>query len=140
MTNNMREALQDAAKHAIRRVHDCPGQPGWPFPHNTLRALLRHGYVEYTELISRKGHRVQQWAITELGRQALKAPGWVAEEKPVFMAWGYGDTSDRSRALDDVEKMGAPSWKWRRQSALERIGAQEPRQAASRVARSLRVA
>lgn len=169
MTSNMRDVLSEASKNALRRVHDTQGAPDWPAPANTLRALQRHGFVEYVELTSRKGHRVEIWSCTELGREALKAPQWSGEEKPQYLTdgairyrklpnnrWrvveddeGNGNyTTDPGRSRDWDPVMGALptvdadrlSVKWRRVSALERVGAQESRDAAGRVARSLRAA
>src|SRR4051812_18792110 len=107
MTSSMRKALSEAQKGPLRRIHDTPGAPPWPAAANTLRALLRAEYVEYMELISRQGRRVQLWKITPVGEEALKGDTWTAEERLAYIAPGGGFTSDHSRSVDWDPTMGA---------------------------------
>jgi DNA-binding PadR family transcriptional regulator len=140
MTNGMRSALEAASKHALRRVHDGPGAPPWPAHSASLAALVRRGYLERSQLISRKGHRVDLWTLTDEGREALKPQRLIGSERPVFMARGSGVTSERAMAIDDAEVMGAPSEAWLRVARERRAGVEDPRRAAKRLARSLRAA
>jgi hypothetical protein len=80
------------------------------------------------------------WTITDAGKEALKPQRLVGTEKPVFMARGSGTTSERAMAIDDVELADPPSAAWLRVSRERRAGAQDPRKAASRAARTLRAA
>lgn len=146
LTQHMRQALQDAAKHALRRVHDDqPGKPLWPAPSGSLRALELRGYIERTETTSRNDHRVEIWSITELGKAALTTH-WAAEQADQYVAVGGGYTTDHSRAVDRDPQMGALprldadrlSVRWKRLSAEEFMAAKDRREVARRLARSAR--
>lgn len=141
MRGRMRDALEAASKHTLRRVHTGePGSPAWEHHPGTLRALERRGWLEYSEIRSRQQNRVQLWTITDAGKDALRPPRLVGSERPVFMARGSGTTSERAMAIDDVELADPPSAAWLRVSREKRAGAEDARGAAARAARRLRAA
>jgi hypothetical protein len=141
MTEQMRTALQDAAKQDLRRVHhDGPGAAHWPAHPASLAALVRRGYLKHTRLRSRKNLAVDVWTVTDAGKDALRPPRLIGSERPVFMARGSGTTSERAMAIDDVELADPPSAAWLRVSREKRAGAQDARKAAGKLARSLRAA
>jgi hypothetical protein len=140
VTGHMRSALEAASKHPLRRVHDGHGKPPWPAPAGSLAALVRRGWLERSEGLTKRGHKLETWTITEIGKEALRGPRWSATEKPIFMARGGGVTSERARAIDDAEKMDHDrlSLRWRRESLERSAGAEDPRRRARRLARSAR--
>jgi hypothetical protein len=82
VTPAMLEALQSARKGPLRRVHDIEhGRPAWPAHPASLRALVRHGLAVSSERLSKAGHRVEEWTITEDGRKALNTPVVVVRER-----------------------------------------------------------
>lgn len=145
MTPKMKAALEMAAKQEIRRVWDeTPGLPPWPAPASTLAALVRNGYVERTERLSKAGHRIVGWRATDAGRMALKGPVRVAEERPRYLARpgkNRGDyTSDPRHRIDHLEVAGQASLKWRRIAEAERLDAKDRREVARELARQIRAA
>jgi hypothetical protein len=81
LTPAMRDALRAARSQPLRRVHDDkPGRPVWPAHPATLRALTdehRGRCLRRTERLSRQGHVVEEWWITDLGLESLnyRPPG-----------------------------------------------------------------
>jgi hypothetical protein len=78
LTPAMRDALRAARSQPLRRVHkpDEPGRPPWPAPAASLAALARRGFrgrcLQRTEQVSRKGHPMTVWTITDLGILSLE--------------------------------------------------------------------
>jgi hypothetical protein len=108
MTKNMRDALHAATKQPLRRLHNPqPGTPPWPAHPTTLNALTRHNYLTLTERRNKHGWRLQEWQITDAGRQALNPPPRVLRDTPRFLSRPSRTTGDytanRHRAIDDLE-------------------------------------
>jgi hypothetical protein len=83
----MRDALNAAACNPLRRTHDTAhGKPPWPAHPATLAALVRHGFLVRTEKRNRRAHRVEEWAITDTGREALNPPPRHRPDRPLYMA------------------------------------------------------
>lgn len=101
LTPNMRAALKAARAQPLRRVHDGrAGRPPWPAPAPTLAALARRELVRRGALVSRKGHRVDTWTITDAGREALEERFVVRRPRPLLIAEGWPDfTRDPGRAM-----------------------------------------
>lgn len=164
----MRAALEQAARHQIRRVHEGPGKPVWEFSPATLHALVRREYLERTESKTKRGAKIETWTITELGKAAL-VPHWTHEERSTFVATGAiryrkkknahweivedGDdsgnyTTDPSRSIDWDPRMGALpvtdperlKVRWRKQSAEEYMAAKDPNGVGRKLAKALRAA
>jgi hypothetical protein len=76
LTPAMRAALRAARSQPLRRVHKPGnGKPAWPASPNTLYALTsieRGACLRRTERLSRQGHHVEEWWITELGVASLE--------------------------------------------------------------------
>jgi DNA-binding PadR family transcriptional regulator len=143
MTSKMREALQDAQRGNLRRVHDT--EAAWPAAPNTLGALVRHGLLERTETRSLKGRDVTLWSISDAGREALKPPPpKVWEQRAVFMARpskGTGDyTLDPRRRIDDLEVVDkeALSVVWAQHAEERHSEAEDKRERARRLANGIR--
>jgi hypothetical protein len=108
MTKNMRDALHAATKQPLRRLHNPqPGTPPWPAHPTTLNALTRHNYLTLTERRNKHGWRLQEWQITDAGRQALNPPPRVLRDTPRFLSRPSRTTGDytanRHRAIDELE-------------------------------------
>jgi hypothetical protein len=108
MTKNMRDALHAATKQPLRRLHNPqPGTPPWPAHPTTLNALTRHNYLTLTERRNKHGWRLQEWQITDAGRQALNPPPKVLRDTPRFLSRPSRTTGDytanRHRAIDELE-------------------------------------
>jgi hypothetical protein len=81
LSPNMRAALEESRRGPLRRVHDIDhGQPAWPAHPATLRALVNRDLLTTGERKSRKGHRIEEWTITDDGRSALNPPVVVRRE------------------------------------------------------------
>lgn len=105
VTDLMREALEDARRGPLRRVHDDqPGQPAWPAHPVSLYALVRRELLAYSERLSGRGYRLQEWTITAAGREVLDPPLRLVQERPVFLARpsaNSGDyTNNPNRSID----------------------------------------
>jgi hypothetical protein len=75
LTAGMRDALQRARAGPLRRTHTTgPGRSPWPAPWQTIHALEARGLLAHTERPNRNGDRLEEWAITDAGRQALDQP------------------------------------------------------------------
>lgn len=75
------ETLTEARRGPLRRVHDVEhGQPRWPAHPSTLLSLVRRGLLACGERKSKKGHRLQEWTITDDGLEALNPPAVVRRE------------------------------------------------------------
>jgi DNA-binding PadR family transcriptional regulator len=145
MTPKMRQVLEQAQASPLRRVlDDKEGASPWPAKWQTLRALERRGLLSVSRRLSRAGVPLDEWSITEAGRAALRGPMRVAVERPRFLARptrGSGDyTNNKARAIDHLEVAGQASLKWRRVAEDKRIGAQDSREAARKLSKSLRAA
>lgn len=78
----MREALKTAlAQDGIRRTHKIrkpgekpPPKPEWPFHARTLNALVEKELLDRTSRKSNAGNLVDEWQITDAGREALDPP------------------------------------------------------------------
>jgi hypothetical protein len=143
LTGSMRDALTQAHKTELRRVHDTslPGRPPWPAHPATLAALERHGLISRTGIRNRKGYCVDIWSCTEAGRLVLFPPPRFREDKPEWLSWtGSGSdwTKDPARRADDGERMPEVSEGWRRRSERARLGAQDRKDVARRLARQAR--
>jgi hypothetical protein len=82
VTERMREALAAAQNGPLRRVHDVEhGQAPWPAHPCSLAALVNQGLLEKPRRrISRNGHPIDEWFITEAGCEALKPKQVVRRE------------------------------------------------------------
>jgi hypothetical protein len=82
VTERMREALAAAENAPLRRVHDVAhGQAPWPAHPASIAALVRQGLLEKPRRrISRNGHPIDEWFITEAGCEALKPRQVVRRE------------------------------------------------------------
>lgn len=87
LTPTMRAALEAARKGPLRRTHDHSreGRPPWPAAHNTLAALLDRGLLEHEVRRNNAGWWMEQWAITDAGREALLPPRRTARDTPRLM-------------------------------------------------------
>lgn len=73
MTNRMRNALTRANNTPLQRTHNqTHGKPPWPEHPATLNALERQGMLTRTTRTTRHGHRIDEWHITDTGRQTLQ--------------------------------------------------------------------
>jgi hypothetical protein len=76
LTPAMRDALRAARHQPLRRVHrPDAGKPPWPAHPSTLAALccpVRGRCLQRTEQVSRKGHPMTVWTITDLGILSLE--------------------------------------------------------------------
>jgi DNA-binding PadR family transcriptional regulator len=145
LTQKMRAALVEASRNPLRRLHDdLEGKPAWPAHPATLRALEARGLVEKTRRRTRKGWWLDEWAITDNGRQALAPASLVRADRPVYMAHPSrttGDyTSDPSRTFDRLEVMdvGLIAEQWRQDSDLRRAAGEDRRCQARRLSRTVR--
>lgn len=141
LTVRMREALQDAARQELRRVHDDqPGRPAWPAHPSTLAALVGHGLLERSERKSRQAHRLEVWTITPAGVQVLNPAPRQLEQAARYLSRPSrttGDyTSNPRRSIDELEAVDAPL-RWVEQSARVRREAQDRRERASQLRRSV---
>ena len=106
LTENMRTVLELATKQTLTRVHNPqePGKPPWPANPVTLHALVRHELVRLDERLSRQRYRIQEWTITERGREALKPQIRLAPDRPRYLcrpSRTTGDyTYDHTQSLD----------------------------------------
>jgi hypothetical protein len=83
MTSRMLAALRAAQNGPLRRVHDVEhGRAPWPAPPASLAALVRQGLLERSSRVSKKNHRIDEWHVTDAGRETLK-PRHVAKRDPV---------------------------------------------------------
>src|SRR5512147_496008 len=111
MTKRMRETLQLAQSAPLRRLHDNqPGKPPWPAPATTLYALERCELLARARRRSRQGWWLDEWTITDRGREALKPKTpKLRPDRAVYMAHpsqNSGDyTYNRRYAIDDLEVM-----------------------------------
>jgi DNA-binding PadR family transcriptional regulator len=81
VTERMREALLEARKGPLRRVHDgTEGKPPWPANPCSLAALVKHGLLDRSERKSKSGNRLDEWTITDEGRSALNPPAVVKRD------------------------------------------------------------
>jgi hypothetical protein len=145
LTQKMRVALVEASRNPLRRLHDdLEGKPAWPAHPATLRALEARGLVEKTRRRTRKGWWLDEWSITDNGRQALVPASLVRADRPVYMAHPSrttGDyTSDPSRTFDRLEVMdvGLIAEQWRQDSDLRRAAGEDRRCQARRLSRTVR--
>jgi hypothetical protein len=145
LTQKMRDALVEASRNPLRRLHDdLAGKPAWPVHPATLRALEARGVVEKTRRRTRKGWWLDEWAITDKGRQALVPASLVRADRPVYMAHPSrttGDyTSDPSRTFDRLEVMDVAliAEQWRQDSDLRRAAGEDRRGQARRLSRTVR--
>jgi hypothetical protein len=144
VTERMREALLEARKGPLRRVHDgTEGKPPWPAPAASLAALVKHGLLARSERKSKNGNRVQEWTLTDAGREALKPPpAKVVQARPVFLAARPQHikadyTTDPSRALLGAgEVLDPPSVGWEREAVVRHAEVRDRRDAARRVRRA----
>lgn len=114
LTVRMREALQDAARQELRRVHDDqPGRPAWPAHPSTLAALVAHGLLERSERKSRQAHRLEVWTITVAGVAVLNPPPQLMRDAPRFLnrfvSHGGDYTTEQRYAIDPLEAVDAPA-------------------------------
>jgi hypothetical protein len=90
-SDSMREALTTALKAPLRRLHDHPeNKPPWPAHHTTLRSLVLRGLLEHSEHRTRRGWLLEEWAITDAGREALEPVQITRRPSPRFMARSGG--------------------------------------------------
>jgi hypothetical protein len=147
----MRDALKEAVRHELRRVHDETPGATWPAHPLTLAALVRRGLLAYSTRKSKRGHQLEAWAITERGRDALKPREVFRRQADVYLTraalslniGGHGEyTTDRSRALcgesDAIIDPGTLDRAWVEISDERRAAAQDRRARARRGARNLR--
>lgn len=148
MTGLMREALQSARKAPLRRVHNVEhGKPQPPAAWQTLRALEARGFLAYSERKTKRGERLEEWVITDAGREALLPREVFKEERPVYLARPVPDrrgdySTNPAWSIDHLPIMDPDhvSLRWRRKAEIRRVGSQDARVAAGRVSRSLRAA
>jgi DNA-binding PadR family transcriptional regulator len=145
LTQKMRAALVEASRNPLRRLHDdLEGKPAWPAHPATLRALEARGLVEKTRRRTRKGWWLDEWSITDNGREALVPASLVRADRPVYMAHPSrttGDyTSDPSRTFDRLEVMdvGLLGAQWIDDSALRYAASEDRRARARRLSRTVR--
>lgn len=138
----MRSTLEEAVRHELRRVHDeTSGAAPWPAHPVTLAALVRRGLLAHSTRKSKRGHRLDAWAITEHGRDVLAPRERFRRETLVYLrrpaSENHGDfTTDRSYAIDDAPVIDTSTLDhaWT-QLAEERRAAAEDRRARARRAR-----
>jgi hypothetical protein len=86
LTTAMRDALEEAAHDPLRRLHVNGSLPPWPAHHSTLAALVGHGLLEHDRRLTKKGHRLEEWTITDAGQDALKPREIVKRDRPLYLA------------------------------------------------------
>ena len=115
LTAKMHDALEQAARQELRRVHDDkPGQPAWPSHPSTLAALVGHELLERSSRTSKQGHRMDIWTITELGVRVLNPPPRLVRDSPRLMHRAYATTLFMQggvwvqRSMPEPEQVTAP--------------------------------
>jgi DNA-binding PadR family transcriptional regulator len=143
MRPNMREVLKLAAKQEIRRLEG----EDWSVPWQTLYALAKNGLLEESTRRNRVGRPFRAWAITDAGRQALLPREIFKVDRDEYLCRPIPDrrgdyTTNPAWSVDRLPIMDPDkvSLKWRRNAETQRVGAQDRRQAAARVSRSLKAA
>jgi hypothetical protein len=101
----------------------------------------------YSERKTKQGHRLEEWAITDAGREALLPVERFKVDRDEYLCRPIPDrrgdyTTNPAWSVDRLPIMDPDkvSLKWRRNAETQRVGAQDRRQAAARVSRSLRAA
>jgi hypothetical protein len=144
----MREALTKATRAPLRRLHDTtnPGKPPWPANPNTLAALVRHDLLAHNRRRTRKGWWLEEWTITENGREALLPRLITKKDHDVYLARptrNSGDyTTDPSHRIDPLPVMN-PSLlnrRWTTQADTQRAEARDIKQSARNLARQAKAA
>jgi hypothetical protein len=83
----MREALTSALRGSLRRLHDnAPGRPPWPAHPATLAALVARDLLSHDRRRTRKSWWLDEWTITDAGRDALKPREIKARDRPLYLA------------------------------------------------------
>jgi hypothetical protein len=148
LSAQMRETLAEAARNPLRRLHDqLEGKPPWPAHPATLRALEQRGLLNKSRRRTRKSWWLDEWAITDQGREALNPkPAKSRSDKPVYLARPSRSTGDytynRKYAIDDLEVIPPSSLdrKWAAQADIELADARNRKNAARHAARQARAA
>jgi len=138
----MRDTLEVVRRGGLRRVHDGVGRPPWPAPWQTLYALQRRELIVRTERLSRKGDRVEEWAITEAGREALSPPVVPRRETVRSLRAPGGSTRPMQLGIWIDTRMPEPepvdpagiNPEWKRRAHERHVEAESPRQRARRLA------
>lgn len=95
VTALMHATLEAARRGPLRRIHDGdPGQPNWPAHPTTLHALVRRELLAIDERRSGKGYRLQEWTITDAGREVLDPPIRHIQERPLYLARPSANSGD----------------------------------------------
>lgn len=137
LTKLMRDALEQAARQELRRVHDDkPGKPPWPAHPATLAALVGHGLLERSERVSKQSHRLEVWAATDLAVRVLNPAPRQLEQAARYLSRPSrttGDyTSNPARSIDELEAVDAPL-RWVESSAQRHREAQDRRERARKL-------
>jgi hypothetical protein len=154
LTRPMRNALEDAVRQELRRVHDTPGPAAWPAHPSTLAALVRHELLTRSTRRSKRGHQLDAWTITDAGRAALQPRDifrrqpdlYLTHAVPETTTGGHGEfTTDPRRALcreGDAAVIDPDTLDdaWSQVSTERRHAAQDRRARARRAARNIRSA
>lgn len=85
LTRLMRNALEDAVRQELRRIHDTPGVAAWPAHPSTLAALVRHELLARSTRRSKRGHQLDAWTITDAGRAALRPRDIFRREPDLYL-------------------------------------------------------
>lgn len=140
----MRDALDEAVCHELRRVYDELGDAEWPAHPLTLAALVRHGLLVHSTRKSKRGHRLDAWTITETGREALQPRERFRRETLVYLARPVPDhhgefTTIRRHSIDDVPVIDTDTLSdaWPQLAEQRRAAAQERRARARRARRNV---
>jgi hypothetical protein len=149
VTERMREALLEARKGPLRRVHDgTEGKPPWPAPAASLAALVKHGLLVRSERKSKNGNRVQEWTLTDAGREALKPKQVVRREAVRSLRVPGGSTRMMQGGVWVDAAMPEPEpvdpdevdAAWFGAAAVRHAEARDRREAARRLSRNARAA
>jgi len=147
MTTKMRDTLEVVRRGGLRRVHDDgPGRPPWPAPWQTLYALERRELVVRSRRISRKGWPIDEWAITEAGREALSPRPRTRRASVDRLRIAGGSTRSMQAGewvevrIPEPERMPDPDPRWALVARERHLDAQDRREQARRIRRSARAA
>lgn len=83
LTDRQRSALNDAIKQPLQRR---PPDRTWPANPSTLHSLTRRELVTYSKRRTRAGHLLEEWAITQTGRDALEPRLVIKRDRPLYLA------------------------------------------------------
>jgi hypothetical protein len=109
----MRAALEQAQREPLRRLHPLCGIAPWPAHHVTLAALVAQGLLEHAEHLTRRGLRLEEWTITDAGRQALEPIVIDRPDRPRYLAPAGGALRYRKVPDLDARRAGkADAYKW----------------------------